>query len=63
MREVNFNEGFTLTVEAQDFSILRQTFEELQDFLLDAVLSKLKLVRALNKKVNDKTLRFYHSQL
>ncbi|HLM60169.1 MAG TPA: TonB-dependent receptor, partial [Pyrinomonadaceae bacterium] len=30
--EVNFNESFTLTVEALDFSILRQTFGELQDF-------------------------------
>ena len=30
--EVNFNEGFTLVIEAQDFSILRQTFNRLQDF-------------------------------
>lgn len=33
--EVNFNEGFTLDIEAQDFSILRQTFEKLQDFPQD----------------------------
>jgi outer membrane receptor protein involved in Fe transport len=33
--EVNFNEGFTLVIEAQDFSSLRQTFKELQDFPQD----------------------------
>jgi len=30
--EANFNGGFTLTIEAQDFAVLRQTFDELQDF-------------------------------
>ncbi|MBA4183786.1 MAG: TonB-dependent receptor [Acidobacteria bacterium] len=30
--DANFNGGFTLTIEAQDFSVLRQTFDELQDF-------------------------------
>ena len=30
--EINFNEGFSLTVEAKDFSILRQTYKNLQDF-------------------------------
>ena len=30
--EINFNEGFALTVEARDFSILRQSFSKLQDF-------------------------------
>ncbi|MGI8787685.1 MAG: TonB-dependent receptor [Pyrinomonadaceae bacterium] len=33
--EVNFNEGFTLAVEAQDFSILRRKFQKLQDFSTD----------------------------
>lgn len=37
--EANFNEGFTLTVEARDFSILRQTFEKLQDFPQDKIFT------------------------
>ncbi len=37
--EANFNENFTLTVEAQDFSILRQTFEKLQDFPSDGIFT------------------------
>ncbi len=37
--EINFNEGFSLTVEAKDFSILRQTFRKLQDFSQDETLS------------------------
>ena len=30
--EANFNEGFTLVIQAQDFSILRRKFDKLQDF-------------------------------
>ncbi len=30
--DANFNGSFTLTIEAQDFSVLRQTFDQLQDF-------------------------------
>ncbi len=37
--EANFNEGFTLVVEAQDFSILRQTFNGLQDFSPNATFT------------------------
>jgi hypothetical protein len=36
---VNFDEGFTLTVEARNFSVLRQTFGRLQDFPADAVFT------------------------
>ncbi len=35
----NVKEGFTLVVEAQGFSILRQNFEKLQDFQPDAVFT------------------------
>jgi outer membrane receptor protein involved in Fe transport len=35
--ESGFDEKFTLVIEAQNFSILRQTFENLQDFPADSV--------------------------
>jgi len=37
--EANLNEGFTLTVEARNFSILRQTFAKTQDFLAQTVFT------------------------
>ncbi|MGI8640274.1 MAG: TonB-dependent receptor [Pyrinomonadaceae bacterium] len=37
--EINFNEGFSLAVEAKDFSILRQTFQKLQDFSQDEIFT------------------------
>jgi outer membrane receptor protein involved in Fe transport len=36
---INFNEGFTLTVEARNFSVLRQAFSRVQDFPADAVFT------------------------
>ena len=35
--EINFNEGFSLTVEAKNFSIIRRTFQKLQDFSQDEI--------------------------
>ena len=37
--EANFNEGFTLVIEAQDFSILRQRFSGLQDFSREKIFT------------------------
>ncbi|MEO6589518.1 MAG: TonB-dependent receptor plug domain-containing protein, partial [Pyrinomonadaceae bacterium] len=37
--EINFNEGFSLAVEAKDFSILRQTFQNLQDFSQNGIFT------------------------
>jgi outer membrane receptor protein involved in Fe transport len=37
--EINFDEGFTLAVEARGFAVLRRTFGRLQDFPQDAVFT------------------------
>ena len=37
--EVDFKEGFTLTVTARDFSVLRQTFNRLQDFSREMIFT------------------------